>query len=80
VSTVALVFAGIIALIASDGPIMGDIWLVIGIIGLASVVSLINGGRDRSERNRARNLGIPENLVLPIREVEEAATINELKA
>ena len=59
---------------------MGDIWLVIGIIGLASVVSLINGGRDRSERNRARNLGIPENLVLPIREVEEAATINELKA
>jgi hypothetical protein len=80
VSTVALVFAGIFAIIASDGPILGDIWLVIGIIGVASVVSLINGGRDRRERNRARNLGIPENLVLPIREVEEAATINELKA
>jgi hypothetical protein len=81
ISSVALFFVSVFVFLGLNGTyFFEEIWLAVGIIGLASVVSLINGGRDRTERNRARNLGIPENLVLPIREEEQAATINELKA
>lgn len=81
ISSVALFFVSVFVYLGLNGTFFfEEIWLVMGIIGVASVVSLINGGRDRSERNRARNLGIPENLVLPIREQEEVAINNELKA